>query len=109
MRGARLAVSAVFLLHGLASGTWVSRIPHVEQRLGRPIMSSLHGLWSLGNMAGAAVGAVLAGLGVPVGPHFLLAAPVLLAAVLLAGRRMSGADRATELGREAVPRVLREL
>src|SRR5918911_1240489 len=50
----------------------------IEQRLGRPIMSSLHGFWSLGNMGGAAVGALLAGAGVAVQPHLAAGAPVLL-------------------------------
>src|SRR5919202_4900667 len=36
----------------------------IEQRLGRPVMSSLHGFWSLGNLSGAAVGACLAAAGV---------------------------------------------
>ncbi|WP_372398046.1 MFS transporter [Azospirillum sp. HJ39] len=31
----------------------------VERRLGRPIMSSLHGMWSLGGLAGAGLGGLL--------------------------------------------------
>jgi len=58
----------------------------VEQRLGRPIMSSLHGLWSLGNMTGAAVGALLAAAGLSVQTHLIVAAPLLLAALVLAAR-----------------------
>jgi MFS family permease len=58
----------------------------VEQRRARPLMSSLHGLWSLGNMSGAAVGAVLAGLSIGVRAHFLVAAPLILLAMLLAAR-----------------------
>ena len=54
----------------------------VERRLGRTIMPRFHAAWSLGSVAGAALGAGAARLGVPVGAH--LAA---LAAVVLAGTR----------------------
>ncbi|HEY3107695.1 MAG TPA: MFS transporter, partial [Chloroflexota bacterium] len=64
----------------------------LERRLGRPIMSSLHGLWSLGNMTGAAIGAFLAAAGVGVQFHLLAAAPVLLAALLLAAGRLAAGD-----------------
>lgn len=50
----------------------------VERRLGRPVMSSLHGMWSLGGLTGAGAGGLL----LP-----LMAAPVqagLVAAALLA-------------------------
>ena len=64
----------------------------IEQRLGRPVMSSLHGFWSLGNMSGAAVGALLAGAGVAVPLHLAAAAPVLLVAFLAAGRPLVPGD-----------------
>jgi len=175
---ARLAVSAVFLVHGLAVGTWLARIPSVQEHLslgeaalgfallgsglgsllamlpagaliarlgsrgmvallavpwalcvaligvaadgvmlfgalvlwggsggaldvsmnaqgsaiqekrGRPILSSLHGLWSLGAMAGGAVTALLIPRGVPAQTQFLMEAPLLLAAVVGASRLM---------------------
>jgi len=44
----------------------------VEQRYRRPIMSSLHGMFSLGGLLGAAGGAAMAGATVAPGPHFLL-------------------------------------
>jgi MFS family permease len=182
VRPDRLAVSLVFFLHGLASGTWVSRIPAVqetlglsvgtlgiallgaglgsllamipvgaliarrgsravvywtalpaygslgllalvwdatslfgallifggaygaldvamnaqgsflEERLGRPVMSSLHGLWSLGNMAGAAFGVLLAAVEIGARSHFLVAGPILLIALLVAARRLPEGD-----------------
>lgn len=76
----------------------------VEQRLGRPIMSSLHGLWSLGNMTGAAVGAALAAAGAGVAPHFLGAAPALLLALLLAGRWLARGDHGHDGAGLAWPR-----
>jgi MFS family permease len=46
----------------------------VERRYGRPILSSLHAMHSLGGMAGGALGAVAAHLGVGVATHFLVVA-----------------------------------
>jgi fucose permease len=177
-RHARLGVSIVFFAHGLASGTWLARIPAVQEHLalgdaalglallgaglgsllamvpagamiarygsramstafgvpcsaalcliaiaaswpmlfgalvlwgasagsldvamnaqgsaiqnerGRPILSSLHGLWSLGTMAGGAISAGLTTLGVGVEDQLLSEAPLLLVLVLLASRPM---------------------
>ena len=53
----------------------------VEQRYARPIMSSFHGLWSIGGLAGAALGGVIATQGVAVGAHLL---GVAIVATLLA-------------------------
>ena len=65
----------------------------VEQRRGRPIMSSLHGFWSLGNMSGAAVGALLAGAGVSVQTHLVGAVPVLLVGFLATARPLATGDQ----------------
>jgi MFS family permease len=64
----------------------------LEQRHGRPILSSLHGLWSVGNMSGAAIGALVAGLGISVRVHFLVAAPLVGVALLLAPQRFTSGD-----------------
>lgn len=64
----------------------------IEQRRGRPIMSSLHGLWSLGSMGGAALAAVAAGLGISVRAQLVVAAPLLLVAMLVAGRQFVDDD-----------------
>jgi MFS family permease len=64
----------------------------LEQRDGRPILSSLHGLWSVGNMSGAAIGALVAGLGISVRVHFLVAAPLVGVALLLAPQRFTSGD-----------------
>jgi len=56
----------------------------VEARYGRPIMSSFHGLWSVGGFAGALVGGVAAGAGIAPFPHLLGAAVVLVIAALIA-------------------------
>ena len=55
-----LSLCAVLLLFGAAGGTMdVAMNAHgalVERQLGRPIMSSLHGMWSLGGLFGAGAG-----------------------------------------------------
>jgi len=56
----------------------------VEARYGRPIMSSSHGLWSVGGFAGALVGGAAAGAGIAPFPHLLGAAAVLVIAALVA-------------------------
>ena len=43
----------------------------VEQRYARPIMSSFHGLWSVGGLIGAALGGLIATQGVLVHAHLL--------------------------------------
>lgn len=56
----------------------------VEARLGRSVMSSLHGLWSVGGLTGGAVGALAAHAGLDARIHLALAAPVLAAVALVA-------------------------
>jgi MFS family permease len=56
----------------------------VEQRMGRPIMSSLHGLWSAGGLAGALLGGWLAHQGVWPGWHLAGVGVAAIGVVLLA-------------------------
>ncbi|MGV9254704.1 MFS transporter [Streptomyces sp. NPDC003697] len=56
----------------------------VEGRLGRSIMSGLHGMWSAGALAGSAAGTLAAHLGSDARLHHALAAGVLTAAGLAA-------------------------
>jgi MFS family permease len=58
----------------------------VEERYGQPIMSSFHGLWSLGGLAGAALGGLFAAQGVTVRTHLLCIAIVATLIALLATR-----------------------
>ncbi|MFF7182549.1 MFS transporter [Streptomyces sp. NPDC008121] len=51
----------------------------VENRLGKSIMSSLHGMWSVGALIGSAAGTVAAHLGADARLHHLIAALVLTA------------------------------
>jgi fucose permease len=61
---------------------------HIEERLGRKVMSTMHGMWSLGGMVGAAVGAAL--LKAQVDPLLQLRGAALVCALLAwaAGLRM---------------------
>ncbi|MFE2479004.1 MFS transporter [Streptomyces sp. NPDC059389] len=57
-----------------------------ENRLGRSIMSSLHGMWSVGALIGSAAGTVAAHSGADARLHHLVAALALTAAGLVAVR-----------------------
>jgi predicted MFS family arabinose efflux permease len=58
----------------------------VERRLGRTVMPRFHAAWSLGTVAGAALGAGVARIGLPVAVHLVLVAAVVLAGTLVAVR-----------------------
>jgi MFS family permease len=66
----------------------------VERGYGRPIMSSVHGLWSVGLLIGALTGAGAAGLGLDTRLHFGIVGAALLAPAFLAlgGLLPAGAD-----------------
>ncbi|KND57172.1 Permease of the major facilitator superfamily [Candidatus Burkholderia verschuerenii] len=55
----------------------------VEEALGRPIMSSLHGMFSVGGMAGAAAGGALLAHGLAPAAHLALASAVSLIVLLV--------------------------
>jgi MFS family permease len=77
-------------LFGAASGLMdVAMNAHgalVERWYGRPIMASLHGLWSVGGLVGAVTGGLAARAGWTPARHFAVAA-VCLGVLLVAGTR----------------------
>jgi MFS family permease len=79
---------ASFILLGIGSGALdVAMNAHavlVEERYGRPIMSSFHGLFSLGGLVGSALAGGATELGVPPVEHLTTAAAILAVAVLIA-------------------------
>jgi MFS family permease len=81
-----LFMAALFIL-GAANGTMdVAMNAHgvaVERRYTAPVMSSYHGMFSLGGLIGAGMGALLLAW-LPPAAHILLAAAVLLGAAVLA-------------------------
>lgn len=70
----------------------------VERAYGRPIMSGLHGVYSLGVLVGALCGSIAAHAGATLGTHFLIAAACLAGLALAGTRWLLGrmADVATE-------------
>jgi MFS family permease len=93
-----LALVAVLVVMGAATGvTDVAMNANgaaVEHRYGRPIMSSLHGLWSVGAFVAAGTTALVTALGVPAEWHLVCAALILGSAGLFACTRlMPAAER----------------
>jgi predicted MFS family arabinose efflux permease len=78
----------------------------LEDRVGRPLLSGLHGSWSFGLLTGSAIAAVAAAAGA--GPKVLfpaVAVGVAAVAVLVMPRLLPGAeDAAVESARFALPR-----
>ena len=69
----------------------------VEHRYGRPILSSLHALWSIGAFAAAGLTAVVSAIGVPAELHLVCVSLAVGAAGLLAcSRLMPAAERTGE-------------
>jgi predicted MFS family arabinose efflux permease len=70
----------------------------VERAYGRPVMSGLHGVYSLGVLVGALCGSIAAHAGASPATHFLIAAACLAGLVLAGTRWLLGqmADVATE-------------
>jgi MFS family permease len=58
----------------------------VEHQYRRSIMNSFHAFWSVGGLAGAAIGGLAAARGVPVSTHFLIIAAVGAVAMFVATR-----------------------
>jgi fucose permease len=90
LHGVLPVLLGLFIL-GFGNGAWDVAMnvqgAVVERRLGRSIMPRFHAGYSLGTVAGALLGALMIGLGVPVTAH-LLGVSVLIAAVVpLATRR----------------------
>jgi hypothetical protein len=81
----------------------------VEKGLGRPIMSSFHGLWSVGGMGGAALGGWMASRGFAPLAHFAAVGAALAAGALVAGRWLLHEDAWTEEREPAFGRPLRAL
>ncbi|HEY3507269.1 MAG TPA: MFS transporter [Actinocatenispora sp.] len=81
---------AALLVYGATSGmsdvAMNAQAVVVEQRLGRPIMSGLHGLWSVGGLAASGIGVAAAAVDLDGRVHFALMAAVLLVVGQLGAR-----------------------
>jgi Major Facilitator Superfamily len=103
-----LTAVALFAL-GAASATMDAAMNShgvaVEERLGRPIMSSLHAGWAVGGIVGAGAGALAAAVGLD--PRLTVSVSALALVVLLAGclRTMGPGHRGTGAGTPRWPRL----
>jgi MFS family permease len=90
LAGSAPALMAALFVVGACSGgldvAMNAQAALVEQDYGRPIMTSFHGLWSIGGLAGAALGGLFAARAVPVETHLLGCGLVALAVAALAVR-----------------------
>ena len=79
-----------YLLLGMAAGAgdvvMNSQAVALQRRLGRSIISGLHGLWSLGSLAAGGLGILAARQHVDTRTHLLAVAALLLVLTVLAGR-----------------------
>ncbi|HEY6760880.1 MAG TPA: MFS transporter [Baekduia sp.] len=75
----------------------------LEERAGRPLMSGLHGAWSVGGLAGAALGVLATRGHVDARTHLGAMALVLLVVSLVAGRRLPRAATASTSSAHADP------
>ena len=78
---AQWAFSGFLFISGLTIGlvevAMNTEADRIERHYGKKIMSRCHGFWSLGSMAGAVLGGVVAQLGVGVEIHFIVIMPLL--------------------------------
>ncbi|MDB5894976.1 MAG: transporter [Rhodoferax sp.] len=87
--GALLALLVVFGCgSSLLDVAMNAEASELERLGGRPMMSGFHGMFSLGGMAGAALGSALLHVGVPPLAHLLAVAAGSAAAILWAGTQM---------------------
>lgn len=102
-----LVLGTLLLALGLASGALDMAINTqgvaVERAYGRPLLSGLHGIYSVGGVVGSLVGAVAAGAPIDRRAHFAVAAMLLAIVCVLASRGLLGRDADTPPPERAGP------
>ena len=97
-----IVLALVLVLFGLGSGSLDVAMntegAAAEELYGRPIMSGFHGLFSIGGLAGAGLGGIVAGFGIAPLPHFLATALSLIILTLAVARWLPRAPAPTERG-----------
>jgi len=87
-----LGLFIILILVGISTGSMDiamnAAAAIVEEKKGRPIMSSCHGLWSLGGMLGAASTSILAGLAVSGKLQMVVLAFILFGVIALLSKAM---------------------
>jgi len=94
------------LAYGFGTGVWDVAMnvdgAAVERELGRSIMPRFHAGWSFGTFTGAGIGAVAAGLGVPLAVHYAVVPALAVGVAVVASRRLLPAgDDAGDTGEPA--------
>jgi MFS family permease len=91
------SLAAGFLVYGAAAASadvaMNAQAVEIEAGVGRPILSGLHGLWSVGSFAGSGIGALAALAGIGYRPHLVAAAAVLAVVAVLAGNALPAVRR----------------
>lgn len=94
------ALCAVLFVYGCTAGMSDVAMNAIgvetEHRLRRSIMSSLHGMWSVGLLIGSGVGTIAAHLDVDARAQFAVAAAVLTAAGLVVSRQVLNVEAAPD-------------
>ncbi|WP_437954122.1 MFS transporter [Sorangium sp. So ce296] len=107
------ALLALGASNGLMDVAMNAQAVEVERRHRRPILASFHGMFSLGGLVGASLGALAADRAVSPAAHLIAVAAVLAAAVTAAGAALSADARleapATAAGAPAERRSTRLL
>jgi len=105
--GSLLSLAVTLFVFGAANGavdvTMNALGVELERRAGRPVMSSLHGMWSAGGLSGALLGSLAAHQGIPPWLHLGLVAVGLVVVLLVMKRDLPEAPHtaaeATPVGR----------
>lgn len=105
----RWVLMAALLFSGATAGTTDMAMNGegvaVEKAMGRSIMSGLHGMWSVGALAGAGIGTTAAYLRIGAPAHLASVGAVLLVAGFFAGRGLADNTRSVvALPRFSLPR-----
>lgn len=98
------AVLTFGALIGITDNAMNAQAVEAERRAGRPIMSGLHGLWSVGVLAGALTGSLAAHLRIGPPAQFTVIAVIAAAGGASAGRAFAGERPAGPVSKVAVPR-----
>ncbi len=89
-------ISALFFTFGVLGGSedvaMNGQAVYVERLYNKPILSSFHGVWSIGTALGAGFGALFAKFGVGLFTHFLIVSLICLALILWAAFNLINDD-----------------
>src|SRR5690625_4226986 len=102
--GTTIMAAISLYIMGLGMGTWDVAMnvegAIVEHELQKSVMAQFHAAWSMGTVAGAGVGAIMAATGVPINWHLYGILIVSLSIVLYAVRHYLPPEARLEMGAE---------